>query len=90
MTLSDRESSSDESDCSLVTVQSLAPGTLRKRKRNSKSGKKPAAKQSRKEIEKEAGTPNDTGASNGDNEVIQLLISQTGVEQSPAKKKKAF
>ena len=50
MSLTDRESSSDESDCSLETVQSFARGTPRKRKRNAKcGGEKPAAKQSREE-----------------------------------------
>ena len=83
--LSDHESTSDESDSSLVTVHSLAPRTLRKRKRHSKSGEKPAAKQSREETgkeSKEVGTHSDTGASNADNEVIRLLTSETEVEQT--------
>ena len=64
MSLTDRESSSDESDCCLETVQSFARGTLRKRKRNAKcGGEKPAAKQSREVGEKGADTPNDTETS---------------------------
>ena len=69
MSLTDRESSSDESDCSLETVQSFARGTPRKR--NAKcGGEKPAAKQSREEGEKGADTPNDTETAKRDNEVV--------------------
>ena len=71
MSLTDRESSSDESDCCLETVQSFARGTPRKRKRNAKcGGEKPAAKQSREEGEKGADTPNDTETAKRDNEVV--------------------
>ena len=69
MSLTDRESSSDESDCSLEAVQSFARGTPRKR--NAKcGGEKPAAKQSREEGEKGADTPNDTETAKRDNEVV--------------------
>ena len=65
MSLTDRVSSSDESDCSLETVQSFAWGTPRKR--NAKcGGEKPAAKQSREEGEKGA----DTETAKRDNEVV--------------------
>ena len=86
MSLTDRESSSDESDCSLETVQSFARGTPRKRKRNAKCGiVKPAAKQSREEGEKGADTPNDTETAKRDNEVV-TSGKQTAAtsEQTPA------
>ena len=71
MSLTDRESSLDESDCSLETVQSFARGTPRKRKRNAKcGGEKPAAKQSREEGKKGADTPNDSETAKRDNEVV--------------------
>ena len=84
MSLTDRESSSDESDCSLETVQSFARGTPRKR--NAKcGGEKPAAKQSREEGEKGAETPNDTETAKRDNEVV-TPGKQTAAtsEQTPA------
>ena len=84
MALTDRESSSDESDCSLETVQSFARGTPRKR--NAKcGGEKPAAKQSREEGEKGADTPNDTKTAKRDNEVV-TSGKQTAAtsEQTPA------
>ena len=86
MSLTDRESSSDESDCSLETVQSFARGTPRKRMRNAKcGGEKPAAKQSREEGEKGADTPNDTETAKRDNEVV-TSGKQTAAtsEQTPA------
>ena len=87
MSLTDRESSSDESDCSLETVQSFAPGTPRKRKRNAKcGGEKPAAKQSREEGEKGGrDSPNDTETAKRDNEVV-TSGKQTAArsEQTPA------
>ena len=46
---SDPEGSSDESDCSLVTVYSFTASTPRKRKRHSNRGEKAAAKQNREE-----------------------------------------
>ena len=70
MSLIDRESSLDESDCSLETVQSFARGTPRKR--NAKcGGEKPAAKQSREEGEKGADTPNDTETAKRDKQPQQ-------------------
>ena len=86
MSLTDRESSSDESDCSLETVQSFAPGTPRKRKRNAKcGGEKPAAKQGREEGEKGGDTPSDTETAKRDNEVV-TSGKQTAAtsEQTPA------
>ena len=86
MSLTDRENSSDESDCSLETVQSFARGTPRNRKRNAKcGGEKPAAKQSREEGEKGADTPNDTETAKRDNEVV-TSGKQTAArsEQTPA------
>ena len=85
----DRESSSDESDCCLETVQSFARGIPRKRKRNAKcGGEKPAAKQSREEGEKGGDTPNDTETETAkrDNEVV-TSGKQTAAtsEQTPAK-----
>ena len=88
MSLTDRESSSDESDCSLETVQSFARGTRRKRKRNAKcGGEKPAAKQSREEGEKGGGgdTPNDTETAKRDNEVLTSGKETAATsEQTPA------
>ena len=86
MSLTDRESSSDESDCSLETVQSFAPGTPRKRKRNAKcGGEKPAAKQSREEGEKGGDTPSDTEIAKRDNEVVTSdKQTATTSEQTPA------
>ena len=90
MSLTDRESSSDESDCSLETVQSFARGTPRKRKRNAKcGGEKPAAKQSREEGEKGGGgggdTPNDTETAKRDNEVVTSGKQRAATsEQTPA------
>ena len=84
MSLTDRESSLDESDWSLETVQSFARGTPRKR--NAKcGGEKPAAKQSREEGEKGADTPNDTETAKRDNEVV-TSGKQTAAtsEQTPA------
>ena len=84
MSLTDRGSSSDESDWSLETVQSFARGTPRKR--NAKcGGEKPAAKQSREEGEKGADTPNDTETAKRDNEVV-TSGKQTAAtsEQTPA------
>ena len=81
MSLTDRESSSDESDCSLETVQSS-----RKRKRNGKcGGEKPAAKQSREEGEKGGDTPNDTETAKRDNEVVTSGKETAATsEQTPA------
>ena len=77
MSLIDRESSLDESDCSLETVQSFARGTPRKR--NAKcGGEKPAAKQSREEGEKGADTPNDTETAKRDKQTAATS------EQTPA------
>ena len=76
LSLSDRESMSDESDCSLMTVHSLAPGTPRKRKRTQKKDQIPTAKQGREETEKEEVTPSNTEAPNKDHEVVNLLTSE--------------
>ena len=86
MSLTDRESTLDESDCSLETVQSFARGTPRKRKRNAKcGGEKPAAKQSREEGEKGADTPNDTKTAKRDNEVVTSGKQKAATsEQTPA------
>ena len=86
MSLTDRESSSDESDCSLETMQSFARGSPRKRKRNGKcGGEKPAAKQSREEGEKGGDTPNDTETAKRDNEVVTSGKETAATsEQTPA------
>ena len=76
LSLSDRESTSDESDCCLMTVHSLAPGTPRKRKRTQKKDQIPAAKQGREETEKEEGTPSNTETPNKDHEEVNLLTSE--------------
>ena len=88
LSLSDRESTSDESDCSLVTVQ---PCTTDPQKAEQKPPKKAKillpSKAGRRQREKEAGTPSDIGASNEENEVVELLTSEKGVEttKTPAK-----
>ena len=81
MSLTDRESSSDESDCSLETVQSFAPGTPRKRKRNSKCWERNLLPSRAEKKEKRREAP----PTMRDNEVV-TSIEQTAatVEQTPA------